>query len=106
MTYLRLEQIELGMITATDICDCRGKLLIKKEVILTRKHLHTLKAWGITELAITKQMPIAKPEAVEHIDPKIEHEINQLFMFNDAQCPAVIELKKLLTSRYTIRGTL
>ena len=106
MTYLRLEQIELGMITATDVCDRRGKLLIKKEVVLTRKHLRTLKAWGITELTVTQQMPIAKPEPVQYVDPKIEDEMNQLFMFNDAQCPAVIELKKLLTSRYTMRGTL
>lgn len=106
MTYLRLEQIELGMITASDVCDRRGKLLIKKEISLTQKHLRTLKAWGVSEVAVTRQMPDLKPESAKRIDPKIENEINQLFVLNDAQCPAVIELKNLLISRYTARETL
>ena len=106
MNYLRLEQIELGMITASDVCDRRGKLLIKKEVSLTQKHLRTLKAWGVSELAVTRQITDVKPEPVKHIDPKIENEINQLFALNDTQCPAVIELKNLLVSRYTARETL
>ena len=105
MTYLRLEQIELGMITASDVCDRRGKLLIQKEISLTQKHLRTLKAWGVSEVAVTRQMPSLKSEPAKCIDPKIESKINQLFVLNDIQCPAVIELKNLLTSRYTARKT-
>jgi len=52
MATIAVEQIEPGMVLASDLKDLNGRFLLSKGVKLSEKHLKSIKIWGVVEADI------------------------------------------------------
>ncbi len=52
MSLVKINQIKPGMVLAEDLKDRHGRFLLPSGAILTKKHIRTLKMWGVIEANI------------------------------------------------------
>jgi hypothetical protein len=103
MNSVKIKLIREGMVTATEVKDRTGRILLASGKTITSKHLKVLKTWGITEINIMS--PEQSPSDSEQIDknisvdPLIIKEMDQLFQFSDRRHPVVSEFYNLCLTR-------
>ncbi|NTW99914.1 MAG: hypothetical protein HGB35_08325, partial [Geobacteraceae bacterium] len=55
MGIIAIENIETGMVLASDVRDRSGRMLLGSGVELTQKHLVVFRTWGVLEADIAGQ---------------------------------------------------
>ncbi|MGQ9569267.1 MAG: hypothetical protein ACUVUQ_00200 [Thermodesulfovibrionales bacterium] len=97
MAIINIEYLKPGMVLNADVKDINDRLLIKAGTELVEKHLHILRAWGITEVDI-KGMTEEDVETFikKEIDPfaleQAENELDKIFRYTDRNHPAIKEI--------------
>jgi hypothetical protein len=103
MNSVKIKLIREGMVTATEVKDRTGRILLASGKTLTSKHLKVLKAWGITEINIMspKESSSDSRQSAKSIlvDPSIVKEMDKLFQFTDRRHPVVSEFYNLCLNR-------
>lgn len=111
MGKVAIDNIEAGMVLASDVHDRSGRVLLVAGAELTQKHLTIFRTWGVLEADIAGQG--SSDEAVEPVpadaDPveltAAEHELVPLFIHTNREHPAIIELMRLAALRKVQHGT-
>ena len=52
MGVINIRNLEPGMVTAGDVTDSRGQIILGKGRKITEKHLRIFSMWGVTEAKI------------------------------------------------------
>jgi len=103
MNSVKIKLIREGMVTATEVKDRTGRVLLASGKTLTSKHLKVLKTWGVTEINIisSKESPSGsgKSDKSISVDPSIIKEMDKLFQFADRRHPVVSEFYNLCLTR-------
>jgi hypothetical protein len=103
MNSVKIKLIREGMITATEVKDRTGRILLASGKTITSKHLKVLKTWGITEINImsSNETPSDSGQSDKSIsvDPSIIKEMDKLFQFTDRRHPVVSEFYNLCLTR-------
>lgn len=104
MAIINLDYIKPGMVLNSDVKDINGRLLMTTGTELTEKHLHILKAWGITEVDIKGMTDEDVEEIIKKdVDPFIleqaENELNKIFIYTDRTHPAIKEIFRFCAIR-------
>ncbi|MEW5757845.1 MAG: hypothetical protein AB1810_16265 [Pseudomonadota bacterium] len=92
-----IDQLQPGMLLKGDVTDKSGRLLTRGETLLTQKHIHVFKTWGITHAEIRGEGDAPNPEPLARpaLSPQaLEYAVNkaqQLFIHNNREHPAVRE---------------
>jgi len=105
-----IENIESGMVLASDVHDRSGRMLLGSGAELTQKHLVIFRTWGVLEVDIaghgsdegTDQMP-ADVDPLELI--AAGQALAPLFRHTNTIHPAIIELVRLAALRKVQHGT-
>jgi hypothetical protein len=98
MNYQKVSDITAGMICAADISNKNGQLLIPRGTPIEEKHTRLLKAWGFTEIAIVKSIELSNAHDSLTNNPPTNEQLERRFKHNRSSLPAVIEIKKILSS--------
>lgn len=105
MGKINLENLEPGMVLAGDVKQVSGEILLAAGAVLTERHLHIFKKWGITEVdieGVSKEVAIAR--SLDQLDPELLKRADQhmatLFQWNDPKLVFIEELKRLCKMRY------
>lgn len=104
MGKVAIENIETGMVLASDVQDRSGRMLLGSGAELTQKHLVIFRTWGVLEADIVGH---GSDEAVDQIPPDIdslelaavEEELAPHFRHTTRGHPAIIELIRLAALR-------
>ena len=103
MNSVKIKLIREGMITATEVKDRTGRILLASGKTITSKHLKVLKTWGITEINImsSKESPSDSEQSDKSIsvDASIIKAMDKLFQFTDRRHPVVSEFYNLCLTR-------
>lgn len=103
MNSVKIKLIREGMVTATEVKDRTGRILLASGKTITSKHLKVLKTWGITEINImsSKESPSGSEQIDKNIpmDSSIIKEMDKLFQFTDRRHPVVSEFYNLCLTR-------
>lgn len=104
MAIINLDYLRPGMILNSDVKDINGHLLLTSKTEITEKHLHVLRAWGITEVdvkGITKED--VETMITRDIDPVVleraEDELSRIFRHTDRLHPAMKEIFRFCAIR-------
>lgn len=93
------------MILADDVFDQNGLLILRAGHRVSRNHLRTLKAWGITEVDVEvsneeREIDGGNPGTIlGNVSVEVKMEVDGLFRYADQQHPAVAELMEICTLR-------
>lgn len=93
MSLITIDQAKAGMVLSKDAQDRNGRVLLREGTILTEKHLHILKSWGVQQLEFAGPVD----EASKQVDyppawlAEAEQKSQQRFQHNNPHHP-VIEL--------------
>ena len=106
MGVARVDQIEPGMVIASDVVDRSGRVLLASGTVLTDKHLRVFRMWGVTEAdiqGITSSGPDGEPgnEPEDRIQEEATARVNELFARANRDHPAMAELMRLATAWHT-----
>lgn len=102
MTKILLDNVEIDMELNSDVVDRQGRVLLKKGVILTEKHLRVFNTWGVLEVDIKgdiEQEEIKKdfpPELIEEATKQVQNQ----FQHNDPNHPVIKILFDYCKTRY------
>ncbi|MGB9715375.1 MAG: hypothetical protein ACPL1G_03040 [Thermodesulfovibrionales bacterium] len=104
MAIINLEYLKPGMVLNNDVKDINGRLLMTAGTEIAEKHLHILKAWGITEVDIKgiteKEVEdLTKKDIDPFIFEQAENELNEIFIYTDKTHPAIREIFRLCAIR-------
>jgi len=104
MGRLNLDEIQPGMLIASDVLDRNGRVLLKQGLQITEKHLTILKQWGVTDADIEGvSREEINAQAIEALDKdalsKAESEYEELFRHADREHPFNQELFRLSVLR-------
>ena len=103
MNSVKIKLIREGMVTATEVKDRMGRILLTSGKTITSKHLKVFKTWGITEINIVSAQgstfDAEKKEQKILVKPSIIKELDNLFQFADRRHPMVNEFYNLCLSR-------
>ena len=111
MGKVAIENIETGMVLASDVHDRSGRMLLGAGAELTQKHLVIFRTWGVVEADIAGQ---GSEEAVDQAQPAdvdplelaaVEQELALLFRHANRAHPAIVELMRLAALRKVQHGT-
>jgi hypothetical protein len=99
-----IENIETGMILASDVHDRSGRMLLGSGAELTQKHLVIFHTWGVLEADITG---VDGDEAGDHVPAGVdlqelaaaEQTVATLFRHTKLDHPVIIELMRLAALR-------
>ena len=99
-----IENIEIGMVLASDVHDRSGRMLLGAGSELTQKHLVIFRTWGVPEADIAGQGSDVTAEQIpEDVDPlelaAVEQALAPLFRHTNRFHPAIIELMRLAALR-------
>jgi hypothetical protein len=99
-----IENIETGMVLASDVHDRSGRMLLGAGSELTQKHLVIFRTWGVLDADIvglgSNDAADTIPADVDPLDlAAAEQEIAPLFRNTNRNHPAVLELMKLAALR-------
>jgi len=102
MTKLLLENVEVDMELNSDVVDRQGRVLLKKGVIITEKHLRVFNTWGVLEVDIKGDVEVE--EITKTYPPELVEEANQYikkhFQHNDLSHPVIKNLASYCQARY------
>jgi len=103
MSMVALENLEPGMVLATDVFDKSGRLLLGEGVELVAKHLIIFRTWGVVEADIVGAGGADTsdfPDAVtgEKLD-QAKNRLLPLYCHTDLEHPAISELLRLAVMR-------
>ena len=90
MNSVKIKLIREGMVTATEVKDRMGRILLTSGKTITSKHLKVFKTWGFYA---------EKKEQKIQVKPSIIKEMDNLFQFADRRHPMVNEFYNLCLSR-------
>ena len=103
MNSVKIKLIREGMVTAMEVKDRTGRILLASGITITSKHLKVLKTWGITEINIMspKESSSGSGQSDKSIsvDPSIVKAMDELFQFADRRHPVVSEFYNLCLAR-------
>ncbi|MBT3367188.1 MAG: hypothetical protein HN472_13290 [Nitrospina sp.] len=104
MRSLKIKSLKVGMVTAAEVKDRMGRILLTSGQTITAQNLKTLKAWGIADVAIedsntTKKVSQEAEETEIKAPPAIIKEQESLFKNSDRRHPAISELFDVCLSR-------
>ncbi|NOZ11874.1 MAG: hypothetical protein GXP09_12665 [Gammaproteobacteria bacterium] len=103
MAQVTLDNLVVGMIIASDVCDRSGRRLLATGTNLTNKHLLTLRSWGIPTIEIAGEDIDRQDPATGSIDPALrsilEEEVGRRFKRMDLSHPAVSTLFEMCIER-------
>jgi hypothetical protein len=99
-----IENVETGMVLASDVLDRSGRMLLGSGAELTQKHLVIFRTWGVLEADIEGHGSDDSVDSIPaDVDPlelaAAEREVALLFKHTNRKHPAIIELMKLATLR-------
>jgi hypothetical protein len=105
-----IENIEPGMVLASDVHDRSGRMLLGGGAELTQKHLVIFRTWGVLEADIVGQ---GNDEAADQIPADVdplelaaaEQELAPLFRHTNRVHPAMVELLRLAALRKVQHGS-
>ncbi len=105
MIALRVKDLKKGMVSAKDVKDRTGRLILATGKEITVSHIKTFKAWGVTEVTI-KESSAEETEPLSQrsnlpveVFEKLQKEMNDLFRYADKDHPAMLELFDLCLMR-------
>lgn len=103
MGTVAIENIETGMVLASDVRDRSGRMLLGAGAELTQKHLDIFRTWGVLEADIAGQGSQAAVQIPADVDPlqlaAAEEALAPLFRHANRSHPAVMELMRLAALR-------
>ena len=105
MSLINLDDIKPGMVTASEVKDPRGRIILGTGQELTEKHLRIFKMWGIVEADIEglEKSDIAN-QAASDIDPQaltaIEEKVELMFKHTNNDHEFIKELRRLTILRF------
>jgi len=104
MTVIRISNIKVGQVAASDVKDRSGRILLAAGTELTEKTIKIIKSWGVVEADIVGDT--AEPEfgsEISEIDAdqlhRIELELSQRFRFLNRSHPFINELYEVCLRR-------
>jgi hypothetical protein len=111
MGMVAVENIETGMVLASDVLDRSGRMLLGAGVELTQKHLAIFRTWGVLEADIEGQgSNDAASQIPADVDPlelaAAEQALAPLFRHTNLNHPVIIELIRLAALRKVHHVTL
>lgn len=100
---IAIENIETGMVLASDVRDRSGRMLLVAGAELTQKHLVIFRTWGVLEADVAGQGSQAAAQLPADVDPlqlaAAEEALEPLFRHSNRSHPAIIELMRLAALR-------
>ncbi|HEC13820.1 MAG TPA: hypothetical protein ENI80_11365 [Acidiferrobacteraceae bacterium] len=103
MAHVTLDNLVVGVIVASDVCDRSGRRLLAAGTKLTNDHLTTLRSWGIPTIEIAGEELDQPDSATDSIDPALrsilEEEAGRRFRHMDLIHPAVSTLFEICIKR-------
>lgn len=104
MGKVAIENIETGMVLASDVLDRSGRMLLGAGAELTQKHLVIFRTWGVLEADIEGIGSDSTADAIPaDVDPlqlaAAEGALAPLFKNCNCSHPAIIELIRLAALR-------
>lgn len=110
MGTVAIDNIESGMVLASDVHDRSGRMLLGAGAELTQKHLTIFRTWGVLEADIAGQGSDNAADPIPaDVDPlelaAVEQELAPLFMHTNRVHPAIVELMRLAALRKVQHGT-
>ena len=105
-----VENIETGMVLASDVHDRSGRMLLGAGAELTQKHLVIFRTWGVLEADIVGHGSAEGADQIPaDVDPlelvAAEQALSPLFRHANMAHPAIIELLRLAALRKVQHGT-
>lgn len=104
MGKIAIDNIETGMVLASDVHDRSGRMLLGSGVELTQKHLVIFRTWGVLEADIVGlgSEEEAEPQQTD-VDPTelaaAEQAVSARFRHSNRSHPAISELIRLAALR-------
>lgn len=99
MGTVSIENIETGMVLASDVRDRSGRMLLVAGAELTQKHLVVFRTWGVLEADIAGQGNDVDDKMPADVDPiqlaAAEEALIPLFRHTNRDHPAIMELMRL-----------
>ncbi len=89
MTIISIEDIEPGMLLASEMRTRQGRLLLPSGARVTQEHLKIARIWGITEADIADGSHAAgksQQRSLENLDPELKKTLNTLTEWRFACC--------------------
>lgn len=110
MGKVAIDNIETGMVLASDVHDRSGRMLLGAGAELTQKHLVIFRTWGVLEADIAGMGSEDAADLIPaDIDPQelaaAEQALEPLFRHTNRSHPAIVELMRLAALRKVQHGT-
>jgi hypothetical protein len=104
MGVINVENLEPGMLLASDVKDRGGRVLLTAGQEITEKHLRIFRMWGVTDADVQGvEMEEVASKAASSVDPqallKAEEHMKWLFQQANTDNPFMKELLRLVTLR-------
>lgn len=105
MAIVPIDNLAVGMLLGSDVCDRSGRMLLPAGAELTERHLKVFRTWGVIEADIEGEegCEAAPLPAGEDADPvrlaAAEESVLRIFRLNDREHPAIMELMRLCIAR-------
>jgi putative nucleotidyltransferase with HDIG domain len=108
MGILTLEDIQPGMILASDLRTSQGRLLLPSQSAIAANHLRMARIWGITEADIDGVDDPPQKDALDCVDPALRELFQEIVAWRFANCdmsaPPVRRLVDLFMQRAPVRA--
>lgn len=109
MGLVALDNLEAGMVVASDVLDRNGRMLLGAGAELSQKHLTIFRTWGVAEVDIAGiDYADSEPSLPAEIDPQAlqaaELSLIPLFSYAGTEHPALKELLRLAAIRKVQHG--
>lgn len=111
MAIIILDNLAAGMLLRSNVCDRSGRLLLPAGNELTEKHLKIFRTWGVIEADIVgdDSGETAPFDSGEELDParlaEAEAAMAKLFVHNNPEHPAIMELLKICVQRRMVHAS-
>lgn len=75
MGLLHVDQLQAGMVLEKNLLAFNGRFLLPRGIVLTEKHIQTMKVWGVVEASVEGDLP-AEPlkDAAASMPPEVVQE--------------------------------
>jgi hypothetical protein len=107
MRLVRIDQLQVGDVVASDVRDVSGKRLVNKGVALTARHVRALRMWGAEAIAVDgDDLPV--PPVSEPISPeeaaRLRDRLGRIFRLAPLDHPAMARLFEISLNRQLAAG--
>jgi hypothetical protein len=108
MPRIKIEQLQEGMVVASDVKNIDNMLLIPAGCTLTERQINVLQAWGVAEIEVQGVQTSADADPLAGLPPeetaKLSAELRDLFWQPDDSNPVFAEIFKLMLQRRARRN--